>query len=78
MAGFFMMTPEVAEKFFERCLYKEAITEPERMEILRAMEVEGLILARGSLAGTKDDLVKEIAKHANVLVVKNKERKPHD
>jgi hypothetical protein len=75
MPGYFLLTLENAEKYFERCLQKEAVTEAERLQILKDLEAEGNILARGSTPDTKEDFAKKLSEYANVLVVENKRRK---
>jgi len=77
MPGYFLMTPEVAEKFFDRCLMKEAVTDKERLEVLKGLEAEGQILARGSTPDTQEEFARKLAQHANVLIVK-KEKNPRD
>lgn len=73
---YFAMDPATAEEFFSRCLYKEAITEPERLKVMRELIAEKKQILAGQTNLSKEEFVKKLSKGANVLVVKGKQRKP--
>ena len=74
---YFAMTPELAEEFFNRCLYKEAITEKERLEVMRELIAEKKQILAGQTNLSKDEFVKQLSsKGANVMMVKGRDRKP--
>ena len=75
MTGYYLMTVQAAEEFYKRSLEKEAVTEAEKIAILKDMETEGLIMARGSTTATQEELAKRVSDFANVLVIKAR-RKP--
>lgn len=74
MPGFFLMTAEEAEEYFRRKIHKEAVTEKEALEILKDMEAEGRILARGSTTDTKEEFAEKLAEFANVMIVSQKKK----
>jgi len=74
---YFMMSAEVAEEFFNRCLMKEAITEKERLDVMKELMAEKKLMMSGRTELSKEEFAKTLAnKGANVLVVKGKQRKP--
>lgn len=67
---FWVLTPETAEKFFETSLYKEAVTEKEKQEILDDMEKDGEVITSGTTADTKEEFAKKLSEYANVMIIK--------
>lgn len=63
----FEMTPEVAEEFYRRALAFNAITEEQRTNILFEMVKEGLIKGFIETDCTKDQFVKLMQQHFNVI-----------
>lgn len=75
MLSYFVLTPEKAEKFFETCIMKEAITEKERMDIMEQMIKDEEVITSGVTTDTKEEVVTKLSKVANVLMVNGKKRK---
>lgn len=74
---YFMMSVDVAEEFFHRCLLKEAVTEPERLAILKDLMEEKKLMAAGHTDLTKEEFAKEMSQDGrNVLIVNGKKRQP--
>lgn len=72
MRAGFIMSVEIAEKFYTRCLEREAVTEKERIQILEELVKE----ESGKIRPISEEGVKAIVDGKNVLVVKGKQRKP--
>jgi len=71
----FIMTAEIAEEFFKRCLEREAITEIERVKILTELVNEKKADAFQTPLG-KESVIKRLSKVARVWRVSKRERKP--
>jgi hypothetical protein len=72
MRQFFALLPEDTERFFELCLQREAVTEPERIAILAELAAEGKVIAAGETDLSDEAFAEKLAEHANVLRVKRK------
>lgn len=71
----FIMTAEVAEEYFKRCLEREAITEDERVKILTELvEEKGVKVFQTPLG--KASVVARLSKAARVWRVTKRECKP--
>ena len=69
MIQYFLMTAEQAEEYFNRVIMKEAVTEKEKVAVLKAMEQEGKVISRGITSDTQEEFVEKLSEQANVFVV---------
>ena len=65
----FMMSVEIAEKFFQRCVDREATTVEERMKIMNEL------LHEEKIRIVKENQIKDICNGKKVLFVDSKGRK---
>jgi hypothetical protein len=72
MRAGFIMSVEVAEKFYTRCLEREAVTEKEKIQILEELVKE----ESDKIRPISEEGLKAVTHGKNVLVVKGKQRKP--
>jgi hypothetical protein len=72
MRAGFLMSVEIAEKFYTRCLEREAVTEKERIQILEELVEE----ESGKIRSISEEGLKATMHGKNVLVVKGKQCKP--
>lgn len=67
------MTADTATEFFKRCHERGANTEPERVKILAELAEEGRMTSVVATNKTKEEYIKDKAKHFNVLKVTKKD-----
>lgn len=67
------MTPDTAMEFFRRCSERGAKTEPERIKILIELAEEGRMSNVVVTSKTRDEYIKDKAKHFNILKVEKKD-----
>jgi hypothetical protein len=67
------MTADTAMEFFKRCEERGATTEPERVKILVELAQEGQMNSVVVTNKTRDEYIKEKAKHFRVLKVGKKD-----
>lgn len=63
------MTSETAMEFFKRCQARGADTEQERIKILMELAQEGQMTSVVATGKTKDEYIKDKAKHFKILKV---------
>lgn len=66
------MTPDTAMEFFQRCQERGAKTEVERVKILGELLKEGKMTSVVATNKTKDEYIRDKAKHFNILKVGRK------
>lgn len=67
------MTADIAMEFFQRCQDRGAVTEPERVKILMELAEEGKMTNVTATNKTKDEYIKDKAKHFKILKVGKKD-----
>jgi hypothetical protein len=67
----FILTSEVAAAYFDLCLMREAVTEKERVDILKELCAVGKAQAF-STSSTKEEVIESIAGSFNCYKVSNK------
>jgi hypothetical protein len=68
------MTADIAMEFFKRCQEREAKTEQERVEILVELAEEGKMSNVVVTKKSKDEYVKDKARHFNVLEINGEDK----
>lgn len=67
---YFAMDLDTAEEFYKRVLYKEAVTEKEKADILVGLIDEGRIQVFGKTDIPHDEFIAELGRCARTLVVR--------
>jgi len=67
------MTVDTALEFYKRCVERNAETEEERMEILAELAKEGKMTSVTSSKNTKEEYIREKAKHFKILKITKKD-----
>lgn len=73
---FFCFTADNAEEFFNRCLDKEAVTEQERLDVIKQMADEGKLLLAGELESKAGKALCDFFEHTNrqgIVMLKQKD-----
>lgn len=70
------MSQDTALEFFKRCGDRSAKTEDERIAILFELAEEGKMTSVSQTSRTKEEIIKDKAKHFNVLHVDAAEGEP--
>lgn len=73
MALLFVMTPDIAEKVYEAFIMAEALSENERLAILRKFVDSGEVTAFNAPA-SKEEIVRQLAHHFNVYTINRRQR----
>lgn len=73
MTSLFILKPEHAEEFFKRCMKEEAVTEEERMGILKKLYEEGKADVVQTPLG-KASVKRRLKENFDILDIQKKEK----